>query len=145
MPRVADLIKDRKDFFSLPPEATVYEAARYMREKEVRATTVCNARGEPIGVVSQSDISDQVAAENRSPAEVKVEEIMSRDLITVNPDITLEGCLLLLEQNRIYHLLVVGKDKQFYGMISAQDLLKTIAADEKARADMLQAWAFPPR
>lgn len=145
MARVADLIKDRTEVFSIPKDSTVLEAARYLREKEVRATTVCNPQGEPIGVLSQSDISDKVAAENRSPAEVAVEEIMSRDLITVSPDTTLEGCLLLLEQHRIYHLLVVGKDKQFHGMISAQDLLKAIASDEKTRADFMQAWAFPPR
>lgn len=145
MARVADLIKDRTEVFSIPQGLTVLEAARYLREKEVRATTVCNPQGEPIGVLSQSDISDKVAAENRSPAEVKVEEIMSRGLVTVSPDTTLEGCLLLLEQHRIYHLLVVDKDKRFYGMISAQDLLKAIASDEKARADFMEAWAFPPR
>lgn len=142
--QVADLIKGRVQVFSVSKDMTVLDAARYLREQQVRATTVCDSRGEPIGVMSQSDISDKVAAENRCPAWVRVEEIMTRDVVRVTPETTIEECFLLFERHGIYHL-VVSDDKRFYGMISAQDLLKVVASEEKARADMLQAWAFPPR
>lgn len=143
--RVADIIKGRVQVYSVQTGTTVLDAASYLRDKEVRATTVCNPQGEPIGVISQSDISDKVAARNRLPSTVKVDEIMTTNLITVTPESTLSDCLRLLEQNRIYHLLVIGEDKRLCGMISAQDLLKALAADEKERADFMQAWAFPPR
>jgi len=54
-----------------------------------------------VGVVSQSDISDQVAAENKCPAWMKVSEIMTRELITVAPEATLEECLRLMEKNGV--------------------------------------------
>ena len=145
MPSVADLIKGRTHVYSVSKDMTVLDAARYLREKEVRATTVCSPTGEPIGVISQSDISDKVAAENRCPAWVRIEEIMSTNLIAVTPETPLEECLHLMERHGIYHLVVMGSDKRFCGMISAQDLLKIVATEEKSRADMLQAWAFPPR
>ena len=143
--RVADIIKGRVQVYSVQTGTTVLDAASYLRDKEVRATTVCNPQGEPMGVISQSDISDKVAASDRLPSAVKVDEIMTTNLITVTPETTLSDCLRLLEQNRIYHLLVIGEDKRLCGMISAQDLLKALAADEKERADFMQAWAFPPR
>lgn len=143
--RVADMIKGREQVYSVQTGATVLDAARYMRDKEVRATTVCSPQGEPVGVISQSDISEKVVAHDRLPSEVTVDEIMSRGLITVTPDTPLRDCLRLLEQKRIYHLVVIGEGKRLRGMISAQDLLIALAADEKERADFMQAWAFPPR
>jgi CBS domain-containing protein len=141
--RVADMIKGREQVYSVQTGTTVLDAARYLRDKEVRATTVCSPQGEPVGVISQSDISDKVAASDRLPSEVTVDEIMSPGLITVTLETPLHDCLRLLEQKRIYHLVVIGEGKRLRGMISAQDLLK--AADEKERADFMQAWAFPPR
>jgi len=143
--RVADIIKGREQVYSVQTGTTVLAAAQYMRDKEVRATTVCNPRGEPVGVISQSDISDKVAAGDRLPSAVTVDEIMSPSLITVTPETPLHDCLRLFEQKGIYHLVVIGEDRRLSGMISAQDLLKALAADEKERADLLQAWAFPPR
>ncbi len=143
--KVADLIKGRTQTYSVSEGSTVLDAARYLRECQVRATAVCNARGELLGVISQSDISEKVAAENRCPAWVKVEEVMGRNLITARPETTVAECLRLLEKNGIYHLVVVGDGKQFYGMISARDILKAMVTDEKARADILESWPPLPR
>jgi len=96
-----------------------------------------------VGVVSQSDISDQVAAENKCPAWMKVSEIMTRELITVAPEATLEQCLRLMEKNGVYHLLVVDEDETFRGMLSVSDLLRVMVSDEKERADLLEAILFP--
>ena len=143
--KVADLIGARKEVFSIQDNATVHEAARYLREKQVRAVGVCNAQGRLVGVVSQSDISDKVAAENKCPAWMRVSEIMSTDLVTVPLDTALDECLRLMEKHGIYHLLVIGEKSAYRGMISVQDLLKVIASDQKARADMLEAFLFPQR
>ncbi len=143
--KVADLIGARKEVFSIQDNATVHEAARYLREKQVRAVGVCDSQGRLVGVVSQSDISDKVAAENKCPAWMRVSEIMSTDLVTVPLDTALDECLRLMEKHGIYHLLVIGEKSAYRGMISVQDLLKVIASDQKARADMLEAFLFPQR
>ena len=54
-------------------------------------------------------------------------------------------CLRLMERNGFYHLPVTNKLGQYCGMISVKDLLTVIASDEKARADMLEAFMFPQR
>jgi CBS domain-containing protein len=139
---VADLIGSRAEVFAIQADSTVYDAARYLRDHRVRAVGVLDADGALLGVVSQSDISDKVASENKCPAWMRVSEIMSTDLVTVTSDKTLHECLRLMELHGIYHLLVVDTAGAYQGMLSVSDLLAVIARDEKARADMLEAFVF---
>jgi|SRR5579862_265080 CBS domain-containing protein len=142
--KVSDIIAFRKDVYSIPENTTVHDAARYLRERSVRSAGVLDDSGALIGVISQSDISDKVAAENKCPAWMRVSEIMTRELVTVALDAKLDECLQLMNKNGIYHLLVLD-DSRFQGMISVTDLLTVIASDEKARADMLEELIFPKR
>ncbi|PYU24418.1 MAG: histidine kinase [Acidobacteria bacterium] len=141
---VADIIRTRVQVFAISEETTVHEAARYLRERQVRAVGVLDGAGRLVGVVSQSDISDKVAAENKS-AGIHVSEIMTRELVTVMPDMALDECLRQMEKHGIFHLLVVDDQGTFRGMISVTDLLQVIASDQKARADMLESLLFPQR
>jgi predicted transcriptional regulator len=141
--KVSDLIGSRKEVFSITEERSVHEAAQYLREKQVRAVGVVDESGKLVGVISQSDISDKVAAENKCPAWMKAGEIMTRELITVRPEYSLEECLRLMEQNGLYHLLVLDERQGYRGMLSVSDMLKIIASDEKARADLLESFINP--
>jgi CBS domain-containing protein len=143
--KIADLVSSRREVFSVRDDTTIHDAARYLRDHQVRAVGVCDADGVLLGVISQSDISDKVAAENKCPAWMRVSEIMSRQLVTATPETSIEDCLRLMDQHGIYHLLLVDADKGFRGMISVTDLLQLFASDQKARADMLEALMFPQR
>lgn len=143
--KVADLIGTRKEIYSVRDDMTVHDAARYLRDKEVRSVGVVSSQGKLVGVISQSDISDKVAAENKCPAWMRVTEIMSTQLVSVKPEMALDECLRLLEKHGIFHLLVVSEAGGFQGMLSVKDLLEVILSDHKARADMLEAFIFPQR
>lgn len=143
--RVGDLIGSRKEIYTVSEETSVHEVAQYLRSKEVRTVGVLGANGKLTGVISQSDISDKVAAENKCPAWMKAADIMTRELVTVTAEKTLEECLLLMEQNGIFHLIVLNQHGEFQGMLSVRDILRVVASDEKARADLLEAFIFPQR
>jgi CBS domain-containing protein len=143
--KVADLIGSRREIFSITEEATVHDTARYLRERQVRAVGVCDRQGVLVGVVSHSDVSDKVAAENKCPAWMRVAEIMTRKIISATPDTSIEDCLRLMEQHGIFHLVILDSEKGYRGMISVTDLLELFASDQKARADMLEALIFPQR
>ncbi len=143
--KVSELIGSRKEIYFISEETTVMEAAKYLREKQVRSVGVVDRAGKLAGVVSQSDISDKVAAENKCPAWMKVSEIMSRELLTVSPEMTFEESLLTMEKNGVYHLLILDAQSRYRGMLSVSDLLKVLAADHKGRADLLESYMFPPR
>ena len=142
---VADLISSRREVYSITEDTTVHDAARYLRDRQVRSVGVCDKQGVLLGVISQSDISDKVAAENKCPAWMRVSEIMTRQLVTATPETSIEDCLRLMDQHAIFHLLVVDSEEGFRGMISVTDLLQLVASDQKARADMFEAFVFPQR
>jgi CBS domain-containing protein len=143
--KVADLIGSRKEVFSITEETSVHLAAQYLREKQVRAVGVKDSTGNLVGVISHSDVSDKVAAENKCPAWMKASDIMTRELITVTAEMTLDDCLRLMEQNSIFHLIVLDEKQAFRGMLSVSDILRVVASDEKARADLLESFIFPNR
>ena len=142
---IKDLIDSRKDFYCIADNVTVHEVARYLREKQIRSVGVCDSQGKLLGVVSQSDISDKVAAENKCPAWMRVSEIMTSELTVVPPETSLDECVRLMEKHGFFHLPVVDGQGQYCGMISVRDILTVIALDEKARADMLESFMFPQR
>jgi CBS domain-containing protein len=142
---VSDLVGSRKEVFSILEEKSVLEAAQYLREKQVRSVGVVNAEGQLVGVVSQSDISDKVAAENKCPAWMKVSDIMTRNLITVTPAVSFDESLQLMERNGVYHLLIVETTGDYRGMLSVSDFLRVMASDQKARADLLESYLFSSR
>jgi CBS domain-containing protein len=143
--KVGDLIGSRREIFTVGEETSVHQVAQYLREKQVRTVGVLGANGKLTGVISQSDISDKVAAENKCPAWMKASDIMTRDLVSVTAEKTLDECLMLMEQNGIFHLIVLNDRGDFHGMLSIRDILRVVASDEKARADLLEAFIFPPR
>jgi len=143
--KVQDLIQSRQEIFSVTEDTTVHEAARFLRAREVRSVGVCDRQGKLVGVVSQSDISDKVAAENKCPAWMRVTEIMTINPTTVSPEAPLDECLRLMEKLGAFHLPVIDPKGGYRGMVSVKDLLKVIASDEKARADMLESFLFSQR
>ena len=143
--KVTDLIGSRKDVYCIPETFSVEETAKYLREKKVRSVGVVDGAGKLVGVVSHADVSDKVAAENKCPAWIKVSEIMSTGLLTVTPEANFDECLRLMEQNGVYHLLILDDSNRYLGMLSVSDLLRVMASDQKERADLLESYMFPNR
>jgi predicted transcriptional regulator len=119
------------------------EAARYLRERSIRATGVCNLSGKIIGVLSQSDISDKVAAENYRPSDIRVQDIASTNLIKITPEATITKAKQIIHDNGVYHLVVEDASGQYLGLISIRDCIAISVDEEKERADLYQEYAFP--
>lgn len=144
MPKtVRDIIKDRKEVYCISNKMTAAEAARYLKDRGIRATGVCNLSGKIVGVVSQSDISDKVVAENYRPSEVTVQSIASANLIKVTSETEIGAALVVLQQNGVYHLIVEDADGKFLGMVSMRDCVAMKGEEEKERAELLKDYAFP--
>src|SRR5512132_706319 len=124
--KVLDLIGSRTEVYSISSDTTVHDAARYVRERQIRAVGVLDANGRLVGCVSQSDISDKVAAENKCPAWMRVTEVMSTNLVLTTPETPLDECLRMMDEHGIFHLLVLDEKQRYRGMISVADLLRVI-------------------
>jgi predicted transcriptional regulator len=144
MPKtVQDIINNRKEVYSVSNQTTVAEAARYLKDRGIRAAGVRNVSGKIVGVVSQSDISDKVVAENYRPAEVMVQSIASENPIKVSPEIECGAAMRMMHEKGVYHLVVEDGAGTFLGMVSMRDCITMKVEEEKERADMYESYAFP--
>jgi CBS domain-containing protein len=112
----------------LPSETTLADAARTMREQDIGDVVV--ADGQTLaGVVTDRDIVLRAVAENRDPDATTVGEIMTRDLVTVRPDDTIQDAALLMRDRAIRRLLVCDDAQGLVGVVSIGDLAERIDPD----------------
>ena len=95
-----------REIWSVAPEATVYDAIALMAAKSIGAVLVIS-EGTLIGIVSERDYARKVILQGRSSKETQVREIMTADLVTVTPEITVDDCMKVMTYSRIRHLPVL--------------------------------------
>ncbi|WP_321169951.1 CBS domain-containing protein [Halobaculum sp. CBA1158] len=101
---------------TISPDATVREAARRMRDREINALVVVTT---PRAIVSNTDIVDAVA-DGRDTGSLLVENVMTTDVETVTPDLYMQEVAEMMTTYDIKHLPVVDGD--YVGMISSTDV-----------------------
>jgi CBS domain-containing protein len=130
MTRIADLLKHKgQDIWSLPPDATVYEAIDQMAQKSVGALLVMEGE-RLVGIVSERDYARKVILKGKASQETLVREIMSRPVICVGPGFTIDETMALMTEKRVRHLPVVVEEKVM-GVISIGDVVRGIIEDKE--------------
>jgi CBS domain-containing protein len=118
-----------RDVWSVAPDASVYQALEILAEKNVGALLVCD-RGEVVGIVSERDYARRVELQGKSAREMSVGEIMTRRVVYVRPEQTMEDCMALMTEKRIRHLPVLDEDG-LIGVISIGDVVKEVIAEQQ--------------
>ncbi len=126
----AILGQKKKEIFSIAPDATVFEAIQMMDAKNVGALLVV-AGGELRGIISERDYTRKVFLRGKHSRETRVDEIMSSNLTTTQPNEPVENCLRMMTEKHIRHLPVVEEGK-LTGVISIGDLVKHVIASQSA-------------
>lgn len=125
-----------RDVYSVAPGASVFEAIQEMSERGVGALVVLD--GDALaGIISERDYTRKVILQGRASRETRVEEIMTPDVITASPELTLEQAMRLVSERRIRHLPVTSGGKVI-GVVSIGDLVKTLLSLQKETIEQLQ-------
>ena len=113
----------REDIVQIDGQATVTEAIRVFNDNQVRLLVV-KKRDEfdAYGVVLLSDVVKKVLAKDRAPDRVNLYEIMSKPIVSVEPNMDVRYCARLLSQFSLSHTLVIESGKVL-GMIGYKELL----------------------
>jgi len=104
------------------PTDTVKNAAQLMNESGIGSLVVISGTGGVVGILTERDILIDVVATGKGADDVKVEDIMTKELITVSPNNTLEEAADIMTQNKIKKLPVVEGGK-LLGIVTASDLI----------------------
>jgi len=118
------LVKEamKKDVKTIRPSDTVKDAAVLMNENRIGSLVVVSGTGAVTGIVTERDILTDVVATGKNAVDVKVEDIMTKELITISPEKSLEDAADLMTKNKIKKLPVIEGGK-LLGIITATDLI----------------------
>ena len=122
---------------SVRPDAKVIDALRLMADKNIGALVVLEG-AKLVGIFSERDYARK-AFHGKSPHDMSVREIMTSEVVTIDPSRTLEECMALVTLRRIRHLPVTH-DEALIGVISIGDLVKEVIAEQEQTIKQLESY-----
>jgi CBS domain-containing protein len=145
MKKIGDIVRNKALFFVKSGE-TVLNVAKFMAEKNIGAVPVLSDNGKLIGIFSERDILKRVVAKGLNPAEVKVDDVMTRELMLALEEESYEECLAKMKKAGVRHLPVVDKENNLLGVVSIRDLMDISLDDKMEKIEMLHAYIYyrPP-
>ncbi len=138
-----------KDIKTVSKETTVQEVARILVEKNITSVSVVDEDNRVVGIISENDLIckdvdpalpatmeylggiifltgiDNYEAELKKLTATKAEQMMSEDVITVEPNNTVKELGRLLIDENIHSVPVVEADK-LVGIVTSSDIVKTL-------------------
>ncbi len=121
MANVKDIMT--KEVTTLDPDKTAFDAAQLMSEKSIGSVVVV-IKGYPVGIITERDIVRRIVAKRASP-DLKLAEVMTKTLITVDPDTSLKEAARIMSKNQIRRLPVL-KNNQLVGIVVASDFVRNV-------------------
>ena len=124
--------------YSIRPDARVIEALQLMAQKDVGALPVLDGE-RLVGIMSERDYARKVILLGRSSQDIEVRDIMTTDVVTVDPRRTVEECMSVMTQKRVRHLPIVEGGK-LVGLVSIGDLVKEVIAEQEQTIRQLESY-----
>ena len=116
------------------PQANIFEAQELMAQNQIRHLPVIEENGRLLGIVTDRDIRSALPynffkkppskEEKKNFSQLKIDEIMTREPITISPSHTIQDALLIIQDAKVGALPVVDEDRKLKGIISVRDLLR---------------------
>jgi len=124
---------------SIGKSVSVVEAARLMREQDIGSLPITDDE-QLVGMITDRDITMRVVAEAADPNATSVEDVYSRDLISVAPDNDLEEALGLMARHQVRRLPVV-EDGRLVGIVAQADI--ALSENETKTGELVEAISAP--
>ncbi|MGA7142864.1 MAG: CBS domain-containing protein [Desulfobacterales bacterium] len=117
------------DVWSIAPQETAYRALQIMAEKNVGALLVMENE-KVVGIFSERDYARKVILKDKSSRNTSVSELMTREVVYIDTDATLEESMALMTAKRIRHLPVL-QNNRLVGIVTLGDVVKQLISDQK--------------
>jgi signal-transduction protein with cAMP-binding, CBS, and nucleotidyltransferase domain len=132
------LMDAKKDatMYKVSPTSTVYQSLEVMADANIGAVLVCE-NDQMVGIFTERDYARKIILMGRHSLDTEIQEIMTKEMITVDPEATLEECMAMMTKYRIRHLPVMEHGR-LCGMISMRDVVDAIIASKDSLIENLE-------
>jgi CBS domain-containing protein len=125
-----------REVYSVPPEATVYDAIKKMADNNVGSLVVLD-NGALVGILTERHYARNVVLKGRTSPTTPVQAIMDTNVIYAKPEQTVEECMAVMTDKKVRHLPVI-QDGSLIGIISIGDLVQAIISHQQFTIEQLE-------
>ncbi len=137
MSTVAELIGHKgAEVLRAPESATVFDCIAEMVKHHAGSIVVVNPDDEMVGIFTERDYLRRIALEGRSSRDTQVTEVMTRDVVWVDPHYTVDECMAVMTKQKIRHLPVL-ENGHLMGVVSIGDCVRYHSEEAEARVQFL--------
>ena len=131
------LTENNKSTWTIDKNKSVREALVLMKEKNIGCVIVTNENNKIEGIFSERDYARKCVLEGLNSQDTKVNQLMSKNIISISGDEQIDACMKIMTDKRIRHLPVL-KENEILGIISIGDVVKIMINEQKYLIDQLQ-------
>ena len=137
---VRQILQDKaiSTIYTVDADSKVFDALTLMADKDISAVLIMD--GDRLaGIFTERDYARKVALHGRSSREVCIGELMTKNLLTVEPSQTVDDVMAIMTQKRIRHLPVLESGKTL-GIVTIGDAVKTVMKQQEQMIKQLSSY-----
>ena len=122
-----------EDLVFCTPGDTVSKVAQLMKREDIGPVLIVdNEQAKTlVGIVTDRDLAIKVVGEGRDPQNTRVEDVMTRKLITCHADDNVENAMKAMAQYQLRRIPVVNENMKLVGIISQADVATRVNEPER--------------
>jgi CBS domain-containing protein len=125
--------------YSVTPTTSVAEVAQQLSVRRIGSVLVLNDQSVVMGIVSERDLVRATATHGTKALELEARQVMTRDVVTCDPDDSIDEVMQTMTSGRFRHLPVVRRG-ELLGLVSIGDVVKARLEETVHEAEALKAY-----
>ena len=121
MPKVKDIMS--KTVVTLDISNSAFDVVREMMNRDIGSVIVTQKGRGVVGVVTKGDILRETIMKKADPQKIKAEDVMSRPVVSIDPDATLQEASGLMSKNNVSKLPVISEGR-LLGIVTSTDIIR---------------------
>jgi CBS domain-containing protein len=137
---VSDILAQKGGLvFSVTPGTSVAQLAQQLSTRRIGSMLVLDVEGSVAGIVSERDLVRALASHGAKAMELEARQVMTRDVVTCDPDDSIDQVMQTMTSGRFRHLPVVRRG-ELLGLVSIGDVVKARLEETKHETEALKAY-----
>lgn len=132
----------RSRLMTVSADALLVDVANLLSDTHISLVVVCNSHGAMVGVITKTDIVQQIGRSCESIGTTVACDVMTRNVTSCCPTDSLLDALSMMEKSSFVHLPVIDEKSKPSGVVNAGDALRALMAEGKYEAAMLRDYVM---
>ena len=137
---VSDILSQKgTTIFTVVPATSVAEISQQLSARRIGSVLVLDVAGSVAGIVSERDLVRALARHGAKALELEARQVMTRDVVTCDPDDSIDSVMQTMTEGRFRHIPVVRRG-ELLGLVSIGDVVKARLEETRHETEALKAY-----